>query len=65
MLDFFVPSIMHLGIVYVLFQDDIPDIPNDLDSPLRFVKFVLENLVSRDFVGLRCPRRRCLFCTNG
>ena len=24
-------------------QDDILDMPNDLDSPLRFVHFVLEN----------------------
>ena len=43
MLDFFVLSIMHLGIAYVLFQDDILDMTNDLDSPLRFVHFVLEN----------------------
>ena len=43
MLDFVFPSIMHVGIVYVLFQDDILDMPNDLDSPLRFVHFVLEN----------------------
>ena len=43
MLDFVVPSIIHLGITYVLFQDDILNMPNDLDSPLRFVHFVLEN----------------------
>ena len=43
MLDFVFPSIMHLGIVYVLFQDDILDIPNDLDIPLRFMDFVLED----------------------
>ena len=42
MLDFVVPSIMNLGIAYVLFQDDILDMPNDLDSPLHFVHFVLK-----------------------
>ena len=43
MLDFVVSLIMHLGIDYVLFQDDILDMSNDLDSPLRLVHFVLEN----------------------
>ena len=43
MLDFVVSLIMHLGIDYVLFQDDTLDIPNDLDTPQRFIHFVLEN----------------------
>ena len=43
MLDFVVPLIMHLEIAYVLFQDDTLDMPNDLDTTLRFLHFVLEN----------------------
>ena len=39
MLEFLVSLIMHIGIAYVLFQDDTLDMPNDLDTPLRFYTF--------------------------
>ena len=45
MLDFVVTSLMHLGIAYALFQDDTLYMPNDLDTPLCFVQFVLENVI--------------------
>ena len=43
MLDCVVPLIMHIGIACVLFRDDTLDIPNDLDIPLRFMDFVIED----------------------
>ena len=75
MLDFVSPLIMNLEITFVLFQDDKLGMTNDLDNLQHFVHFVLENaklliavftnLVSRDFVGRRRPRRHCLFCITG
>ena len=44
MLDFVVPLIFHIGIAYVLFQDDTLDMTNELDTLQHFLHFVLENM---------------------